>query len=202
MSKIFAAFQNQRNVIRRIVAKYRSNPADIEELTQDVFLAGFAAEQRSDIHEPERLLFRIAKNLAINEAVRKVNTTSVPIEDSVILSVYKDEAQISAEDIVDARQRLFIFSQALATLPPELRRVFIMRRVDGLKFKQIATRLNMSVSTVEKRAAAAMLQCRRYLTDNGYDLADFWAASQQASQQGTQIDTTTFKNMNKDKPSK
>jgi len=176
MSKILAAFQKQEAVIRRIVAKYRSNPADVEELTQDVFLAGFAAELRSEIHEPERLLFRIAKNLAINEAVRKVNTTSIAIEDSVILSVYKDEKQISAEDIVDTRQRLFIFSQALASLPPELRRVFVMRRVEGLKFKQIATRLNVSVSTVEKRAAAAMLECRKYLIENNHDLAEFWAA--------------------------
>lgn len=176
MSKILKAFIGQQPAIRRIVAKYRSNPADVEDLTQDVFLAGFAAELRDDIHEPERLLFRIAKNLAINEAVRKVNTTSESIEDSLILSVYKDERLISAEDALDAKQRLFIFSQALAALPPELRRVFVMRRVEGLKFKQIATRLNVSVSTVEKRAVAAMLQCRRYLTENGYDLADFWAA--------------------------
>lgn len=198
MSKILTAFQSQQNIIRRIVAKYRSNPADVEELTQDVFLAGFAAELRGDIHEPERLLFRIAKNLAINEAVRKVNTTSVPIEDSVILSVYKDEKQISAEDIVDARQRLVIFSQALASLPPELRRVFVMRRVDGLKFKQIATRLNVSVSTVEKRAAAAMLLCRNYLIENNHDLADFWAVPLQRAPEGTK----TFRNINKDKPNK
>ncbi|MCF6293053.1 MAG: RNA polymerase sigma factor [Robiginitomaculum sp.] len=198
MSKILVAFQNQQNMIRRIVAKYRSNPADIDEVTQDVFLMGFAAEQRSDIHEPERLLFRIAKNLAVNEAMRKVNTTSVSIEDSVILSVYKDEQAISAEDILDARQRLFIFSQALASLPAELRRVFVMRRVDGLQFKQIATRLNVSVSTVEKRAVAAMLQCRRYLTDNGHDLASFWATPQRR----VQSDTSKLKNMNKDKPKK
>ncbi len=175
MSEILKAFQNQKQAINRIVAKYRSNPADIEDLTQDVFLAGFAAELRGNIHEPDRLLFRIAKNLAINEAVRKVNTTSQSIEDSSTSSVYKDESLILAEDALDARQRLFIFSQALASLSPELRRAFVMRRVEGLKFKQIATRLNVSVSLVEKRVAAAMLQCRAYLIENEYDLVDFWA---------------------------
>ncbi|MBL4853314.1 MAG: RNA polymerase sigma factor [Robiginitomaculum sp.] len=190
MSKILKAFQNQQQAIRRIVGKYRSNPADVEDLAQDVFLAGFAAELRGDIHEPERLLFRIAKNLAINEVVRKVNTTSQSIEDSSISSVYKDKSLILADDALDARQRLFIFSQALASLPPELRRVFVMRRVEGLKFKQIATRLNVSVSLVEKRVAAAMLQCRAYLIENEYDLADFWADPKPK----TQSEIEAFKN--------
>ncbi len=93
-------------VIRKVVAKYRPNPADVDDLTQDGFLAGFAAELRGDIHEPEQLLFRIAKNLTINEVVLKVNTTSQSIEDSSIWSVYKDKSLILAEGALDARQRL------------------------------------------------------------------------------------------------
>ena len=185
MSKILRAFGKQQNMLRRIVSKYRSNPADVDDLVHDVFLAGFAAEMQNEIYEPEHLLMRIAKNLALNEAVKKVNTTSESIEGSLITSVYPDERAISAEDQVDARQRLVIFSQALAALSPELRRAFVMRRVEGLKLKQIATRLNVSVSTVEKRVAAAMLQCRAYLKDQGHDLADFWAAPRHQQNTGT-----------------
>lgn len=197
MSKILKAFQKQQNMLRRIVSKYRSNPADVDELVHDVFLAGFAAEMQTDIHEPEHLLMRIAKNLAINDAVKKVNTTSEFIEDSVITSVYPDETLISAEETVDARQRLYIFSQALATLSPEVRRAFVMRRVEGLRFKQIATRLNVSVSTVEKRVATAMLQCRAYLQEQGHDLADFWAApglQSNTENMSPGINTTTGRN--------
>jgi RNA polymerase sigma-70 factor (ECF subfamily) len=176
MSKIYKAFEKQKSTIQRIVAKYRSNPADIEELTQDVFLAAFAAEMRTEIHQPEHLLLRIAKNLAINEATKKINTTSDSIEDSVILSVFQDERQHTPEDIYDGRQKLFIFSQALASLSPDLRRAFLMRRVEKLKFKQIATRLNVSVSTVEKRVAAAMMQCHAYLKEHGHDPVDFGSA--------------------------
>lgn len=173
MSKILKAFENQKAAIRRIVAKYRSNPADVDELTQDVFLTAFAAEMRTEIHEPEHLLLRIARNIAINEARKKINTTSDSIEDSSDLSVLQDERQHSPEEILDARQKLFIFAQALESLSPELRRAFLMRRVEGLKFKQIATRLGVSVSTVEKRVASAMLKCHAYLQERGHDPAEF-----------------------------
>ena len=175
MSRIYKAFEAQKKAIRRIVGKYRSNPADIEDLTQDVFLAAFAAEQRTKIHAPEHLLLRIAKNLALNDARKKINSTSQSIEDSPSLSVVQDERQNTPEEILDGKQKLVIFAEALASLSPELRRAFILRRVDGLKIKKIAVRLNVSVSTVEKRVASAMLQCHRYLKRNGHDPADFWS---------------------------
>ena len=176
MSRIYQAFQAQKQAIRRIVRKYRSNPADVEDLTQDVFLAAFAAEQKTTIHQPEHLLLKIAKNLALNEVKRKVNSTFQSIEDLPIMSVIQDERQSTPERILDGKQKLVIFAEALSSLPPELRRAFVLRHVEGLKIKQIAIRMNVSVSTVEKRVAAAMLQCHRYLKSKGHDPADFSAA--------------------------
>jgi len=181
MSKIFEAFQKQQKAIRQVVAKYRSNIADIDELTQDVFLTGFAIELREDVHAPEHLLLRIAKNLAIDETRRKINKTSESLEDSIDLSVYPDDRQISPEEMLDGRQKLLIFSEALASLSPELRRVFIMRRVEGLKYSQIATRLNLSKSTIEKRVVTAMAQCEAYIRKRGFDLEEFSGVSNRRS---------------------
>lgn len=177
MSKILNAFRRQNAAIRRIIAKYRSNPADIDELAQDVFLTCYALELKDGVDEPEHLLFRVARNLSLNQAQRKINTTSAPLPDFEESPVFIDEDQISAEDQLDARRKLRIFSEALASLPEQDRRVLVMRRVEGLKFAQIATRLSISVRTAERRAAAAMLLCYRYLKAHGYDPADFWAPS-------------------------
>jgi len=112
MSKVLRAFQKQEHAIRKIVAKYRSNIADIDEVTQDVFLTAFALEQREPVHAPEHLLFRIAKHLAIDEARRKINKTSLSLEDSVDLAAYADERQFSPERILDGRQKFLIFTEA------------------------------------------------------------------------------------------
>lgn len=175
MSRIFAAFRKQEQAIRRIVAKYRSNPDDVEELTQETFLKGFAAELETEIHEPEHLLLKIAKNLALQAAQKKAVNMMDSIEDSGGVAVYQDEAQGDQERALDARRKLYVFSLALASLDADLRRALVMRRVEGLKYKQIATRLNVSVSTVEKRVAAAMIDCQIYLRRHGFDPAEFGA---------------------------
>ena len=172
MSRVLQAYKEQEQAIRRVIAKYRSNIADIDDLAHEVFLTGFALELREEIRKPAHLLLRIAKNLSINETQRKINTTTVSIEDSGDLSVYTDERQHLPEDIVDGRRKLLVFSEALASLSPELRRAFVMKRVDGLKFDQIATRLNVSKSTVEKRVAKAMALCEEYIRSQGIELAE------------------------------
>lgn len=180
MSKILQAYKKQEQAIRRVIARYRSNFADIDELAHEVFLTGFALELREEIRKPEHLLLRIAKNLSINETQRKINTTTVSIEDSGLTSVYSDERQHSPEDIVDGRRKLLVFSEALASMSPDLRRAFVMKRVDGLKFDQIATRLNVSKSTVEKRVAAAMTQCEEYIRSRGFEPAEFGMRNRRA----------------------
>lgn len=175
MSKILRAFQKHEQVIRKIVAKYRPNPDDIEELTQETFLKGFAVELEARIHKPDHLLMRIAKNLAIKAAAKKAVIKAESLEDFEGSSVYLDDRQSNQEDALDARRKLFVMSQALANLDPELGRALLMRRVDGLKYKQIAMRMNVSVSTAERRVAAAMVECFIYLRKHGYDPADFSA---------------------------
>lgn len=180
MSRILKAFQKRQKEIRNVIAKYRANAADIDEIAQDVFLTGFALEQRETIRTPERLLLRIAKHLAIDEARRKINKTSDPLEGSIDLAAYPDERQCSPEDMLSGRQKLLAFSEVVADLPADLRRVFVMRRIEGLKYDQIATRLNLSKSAVEKRMASAMNVFIASIKERGYALEDFTGVARPA----------------------
>ena len=186
MSKIFKAFQEHEHIIRRIVAKYRSNPSDIEELTQETFIKAYAAELKQDILEPEKFLYRTAKNLSITQGIRKEHSTTKSIEDSGGIEVIQDETYASQEDVLDAKQKMVLFAEAIESLSPKLREALLMRRVEGLKIRQIATRLGVSVSAVEKRMASAMIDCQKYLRQKGLDPADFGAAPS-ASKQKPQI---------------
>ena len=50
---------------------------------------------------------------------------------------------------MDERQRLQLFTEAVATLPPQCQRVFVMKRVYGYSQRDIAARLKISESTVK-----------------------------------------------------
>lgn len=172
MSKVLSAFRKKRSDIRRVIAKYRNNPADIDEIEQDVFLTCFSLELKEPVRYPEHLLLRVARNLALNEAVKKSNTSTESLPENPGSPVYKDEARPSAEDEYAARQHLGVLAEALASLSEQDRRIFVMRRVEGLKSSQIATRLNVSVRTVERRAGAALLTCYRFMQERGIDMAE------------------------------
>ena len=175
MSNILKAFKAKQRAIRRIIARYRSNPADIEQLEQDVFLTCFSMELTEQISKPEHLLFRVARNLALNEAQKKINTTAASMPDYEDSAVYIDDNQHTAEDQFDGRQKLAIFAETLAELSEQERRVFVMRRIEGKRFEQIAASLNISVRTAERRAASALLQCYKLLQAKGIDPTEFGA---------------------------
>lgn len=172
MLEIYKAFQENEEIIRRIVAKYRPYKEDIEELVQETFVKCFAASIDHKILDPRAFILKVAKNVAISEAKRKRHSTTNSIEDLEGWEVYEDKSAVSLDEQIDDQRKLAVFTRILAGLPAELQRALIMRKIDGLKFKQIATRLDVSVSTVEKRVAMALLQCNDKLRAKGYNLSD------------------------------
>lgn len=172
MSEIYKAFRENEEIVRKIVARYRPHKEDIEDLLQETFVKCFAASLDYKIIDPRAFIFKVARNLAISEAKRKRHSTTNSIEDFVGLDVYEDKSVVSLEAQVYDQRKLAIFTRVLAELPDDLRRALIMRKIEGLKFKQIATRLDVSVSTIEKRVAAALLQCNDKLRARGYNLSE------------------------------
>lgn len=172
MSRVLRAFLHHQAAIKRVLARY----VPLEErndILQEAFLKAFAAEMTTPVRDAKAFLFRVAKNLAITEMTRKARRETDYLEDLSVSEVLEDERSGSVEGHIDGRRKLFVLSQALARLPEECQRVFLMRKVEELRVKQIATRLSVSVSTVEKRLAKALLLCDRYIRQQGYDPAEF-----------------------------
>ena len=169
MSKILHAFQQHEKSIKRIFARYCRRHEEIEDYTQETFLKAFAAETKTDIQNPKAFLLRVAKNLALSELKRKVNTNTDHIEDSGGTEVLTDERQVSIENQIDGQRKLVVACKVIASLSEHHRQALLMRKMEKLKFKQIATQLNVSLSTIEKRVATALVQLR----EEGYDPAEF-----------------------------
>jgi RNA polymerase sigma-70 factor (ECF subfamily) len=74
---------------------------------------------------------------------------------------------------------MILFWQAVATLPPQCQKVFVMCRVLGQSHKEIAARLGISTSTVEKHVAAGFKRCSDHLLGNKAVATDIEAARQQ-----------------------
>ena len=92
------------------------------------------------------------------------------MEDYPDSSVLGAGDQVTAEDVVEGRRKMAVFAEAIAALPPQCRRVFVLRKVQGLSQKDVARQLGLSVSTVEKHLATGLLKCSEYLRLRGYEV--------------------------------
>jgi RNA polymerase sigma-70 factor (ECF subfamily) len=109
----------------------------------------------------------VAKNLALNELARQSSMAIEPLGDFEGQEVLEDSSQVAVDDVVDSRERIRLLARAIAALPPQCAKVFLLRKLQGLSQKEIAVRLNISVRTVENHVAIGLSRCRAYMRAHG-----------------------------------
>jgi RNA polymerase sigma-70 factor (ECF subfamily) len=162
-SPILASFLRHESFLKRFIARYLPQPEDVDEVVQESFLRAYAAEQRKPIDRPKSFLFQIARNEALDRLRRKSHQITDYIEDLGKLAVKSSD--FSAEELLEQKQKMALFCEAVATLPVQCRKAFLLRKVYGLSHKEVADELGIAVSTVEKHQAAALMRCSQYMLE-------------------------------------
>lgn len=140
----------------------RSNIGDADEaldLTQETFIAAFAALKRYDPDRPFRLwIARIALNKCRDwtrrQAVRAFFRKARPLADAGDISSDAPTPETEAAD----RAELAQVAQAMSKLPQKLRQVLVLRAVEGLSQAEAAEALGVSEKAVETRLYRARKQ--------------------------------------------
>ncbi|UTW45758.1 RNA polymerase sigma factor [bacterium SCSIO 12696] len=162
LSNISSFFIEHSLFLKKFLARFLTSEQDIEDVAQEAYLKAYCAEKdRGDIEQPKAFLFTIAKNLALNELNKKSRQITKYLEDCEEL-VELDKGQ-TPDSQFEAVETLSIYCEAIASLPEKSRRVYLMRKVHGLPHKEIAKRLEMSLSSVEKHLKFGVLSCRDYI---------------------------------------
>lgn len=163
LSGVSNVFLDNFSYLKKFLARYLSKSQDIEDVVQETYLRAFNAEQGKAIEKPKAFLFRIAKNIALTELSKKGRQITDYIEDVDAKAVNKEF--VNVEDEVEAEQSIGLYCEAVASLPERRRRVYLLRKVHGLSHKEIADRLSVSPSTVDKHLSKALLACRAYIKE-------------------------------------
>ncbi len=75
------------------------------------------------------------------------------------------ECAASADSEAEAQQTFGLYCEAVAALPEKCRQVFLLRKVHGLAHKEIAERMSLSVSSVEKYLLRGILECKAFVQE-------------------------------------
>lgn len=130
------------------------------DITQDVFVRLLTRDSFPEIREPRAFLARIAHGLVADQWRRAaVERAWLQTMASLDFAVPSPDEQA---EIVEALVRI---DALLGGLKPRAREAFLLSRLDGLTYPQIAERLSVSLSTVEKDMALAMRHFYRLLID-------------------------------------
>jgi RNA polymerase sigma factor (sigma-70 family) len=151
-----------RDELHRFLRRKTQNAAVAADLAQDLFLK--LPNVKSAIPDQSQVrayLFRMAGNLAIDHLRAEARKAKLLIGTEVLF----EDACAQPDTVAVGRDELRQVEIALSELPARCREVLILARVHGLEHREIARRLGVSLSLVEKYQRRALRHCRDRLED-------------------------------------
>ncbi len=143
-------FDNHFDAVRNYVF-YRSGDAEFAtDIAQETLMRLWEKQITPLPGKTKGLLIKIAGDMFVS-SYRKQKT-----EMNFKLSFKADEKDKSPEDIMTFEELKRKYELALQNLPEKQRVVFLMNRMDGLKYHEIAETLDLSIKAVEKRMSLAL----------------------------------------------
>lgn len=133
--------------------------SDCEDLTQEVFVRLASRRSTEPIAQIDGYIFQTASNVLTDRvrrlAVRKAER-HVAYEES--LHALED---FSPERVLLAREQVEMVRIVLERLPDRVRAAFVLHRFEELGYAEIAKRLGVSVSSIEKYISQALKELTR-----------------------------------------
>ena len=143
--------------IKAVMIRSGTDSGTAEDLAQDVMLTIW---RKAELYAPERgtvaaWVFTIARNTRIDRLRRQ---SSRVYEDIADLNLESPEAD--GEQETEMRQRDSLVREAIASLPPDQRRVVELSFIEDMPQAEIATALDLPLGTVKSRMRLAYAKLR------------------------------------------
>ncbi len=143
-----------RNALQRFFQKKVRDDSEVEDLVHDVFVRIAQRKSGGSIDNLSGYIFETASNV-LRDRARRRKVRAAELHDPFDVDEHGG-TDFAPDRILDGQKRLHDASVALLELPERTRHVFILRRLEGLRYQDIAARLGLSVSGVEKHMRQAM----------------------------------------------
>ncbi|WP_079210552.1 RNA polymerase sigma factor [Brucella pituitosa] len=150
---------NLRAFVRRIVG----NTATAEDVVQQAFLNLLSRYEDTEKAPGPAYVKRTARNLALNHLrnSRRRADVEIAVDEPERLA----DPTPSPEMTVLYRSELHGLLHAIAQLPPRRREAFILNRIEGLSYDEVAERMGISRNTVITQIVSALTELDRRLSE-------------------------------------
>lgn len=136
---------------------------DVDDVVQESYAILAGLESVDHIRDSKAYLFQVARSVMLRhirrnrvvkiESVAEIEALSIPAKDS------------TPERATADHQRLRRVSGLIVRLPARCRRAFVLRKVHGYSQREIAGKMGIAESTVEKHLAKGLRLLMRWMAD-------------------------------------
>jgi len=151
--------ERYRASLMRHFGRRHFDHSEIEDMVQEVFLRLIRRGGVADLENLQAYVFEIASSV-LKDRFRRSRVRHEAAHETFDTDRHGD-ADFSPEDVLLGKEALARATAALLELPERTRVVFVLRRLEGMRFREIAVRLGISVSAVEKHMQRAIVYITR-----------------------------------------
>lgn len=149
-------FKNHAKSLRNFLFYKYGNKDLADDLTQEAFIKLWQNCAMVPIEKAKSYIYTIANNNSLNEIAHQ----------KVVFQYEKnftgiDRTNETPEFLLEEKQFKSKLLKSIENLNETQRVAFLMHRIDGKKYSEIAEALNISVKAVEKRIHLALVQLRK-----------------------------------------
>lgn len=154
-------FDKYYSMLCNVAFGFITNKEDCEDIVQETFIAVWNKE-KDVLPDKEFTAYMVSsvRNKCIS-FLRKNKLNTVSMEEVILTpdKLYMDETEKEKKD-----KQYQILDEALALLPHKCKEVFLMSKIKGMKYKEIARVEGISEKTVESQMCKAVRILREYVT--------------------------------------
>jgi RNA polymerase sigma-70 factor (ECF subfamily) len=157
-------WQRHRDEIYRYARALLANQADAEDATQEVLLRLWHHLPRLNPFNLRAWLLRTTRHYCLDQIRRRAcRSAPVPLDDE-LLADCPDELAVNPSQAADSSLQLEIARRALHRLPENLRSVFVLYEVNGLRYREIAATLEIPINSVKVYLSRARERLAQLIT--------------------------------------
>jgi RNA polymerase sigma-70 factor, ECF subfamily len=141
--------QRHSDEIYRYARSFLPNVADAEDATQEVLLRLWNHLPTVNPFNLRAWLFRTTRHYCLDQLRHRSHPATPMLAEDEVLESQADELATDPSLAADANLRLEEARRLLRKLPENLRSVFVLYEVNGLRYREIAKILGMPINSVK-----------------------------------------------------
>lgn len=159
-------FRRYGDALKRFITRRLNCEHEAADIVQETFIRLLLVDRKAQgriekMQSPKAFIYKTASNLAIDRLRQKQALSKYENRDVEIENI--EGLQPTPFRVVDSEERLRQLMAVVDELPPKCRRVFILHKFMQWSYQEIADKLRISRSMVEKHMMKAIRHCDEQL---------------------------------------